>query len=115
MRTRQELILFVLCIIPQFPSQCALLTIAALRDLANSDIEFFHIVSIELIPTSFKDMLELGNEHDRKFGCVMWRLGGFWESSRQLYRVTGKVSSYGLHELWLLCTSRWEAFLDEIV
>jgi len=71
MRTGQELILFVHCIIPQFPSQCTLLTVVVLQDLASSDIEFFHIVSIELIPTSFKDMLEPGNEYDRKFGCVM--------------------------------------------
>ena len=71
MRTGQELILFVLCIMPQFPNQCTLLTVVVIRDLASSDIELFHIVSTELIPTSFKDMLELDNEHERKFGCIV--------------------------------------------
>jgi hypothetical protein len=71
MRTGQELIFLSFVPYLNFQAKCAPLTVVVLRDLASSDIEFFHIVSIELIPTSFKDMLEPSNEHDRKFGCVM--------------------------------------------
>ena len=53
------------------------MTVLVLRDLASFDIEFFHVVLIGLIPTSFKDMLEQGDERDGKFGWIMQRLGGF--------------------------------------
>jgi hypothetical protein len=46
------------------PSQCGLVTATVFGDPASFDVEHFHTVLIELIPTSLKDMLKLGDEHD---------------------------------------------------
>ena len=53
------------------------MTVTVFGDPASFDIEHFHTALIELIPTSLKDMLKLGDEHDCKFDSVMPKLGGF--------------------------------------